>query len=221
MYDSENGLQILASNNDAALRVFDAATFKLITRYDYPWAVNFTAMRPGSSLAAVVGDDKLTHLTDIKTGHTEMNLEGHHDYSFAADWHPAGNLLATGNQDTTTMVWDVRLPSTPLAILAGRMGAIRSVRFSPDGRFLAMAEPADFVHIYDVQSGFTKMQEVDIFGEISGISFTPLTDAFFVAIADITYSSLLEFERFSPSDEALGEPWSALSFPLATPITVP
>lgn len=38
------------------------------------------------------------------------------------------------------------------------MGAIRSLRFSPDGRFLAMAEPADFVHIYDVQAGFSQVR---------------------------------------------------------------
>ena len=35
--------------------------------------------------------------------------------------HPAGN------QDTTTLVWDIRYPAAPLAVLAGRMGAIRSV----------------------------------------------------------------------------------------------
>lgn len=29
------------------------------------------------------------------------------------------------------------------------MGAIRALRFSPCGRFLAVSEPADFVHIYD------------------------------------------------------------------------
>lgn len=34
------------------------------------------------------------------------------------------------------------------------MGAVRSLRFSSDGRFLAMAEPADFVHVFDVKSGF-------------------------------------------------------------------
>lgn len=43
---------------------------------------------------------------------------------------------------------------------AGRMGAIRSLRFSADGKFLAAAEPADFVHIYDVAAGFSTCQEV-------------------------------------------------------------
>lgn len=65
------------------------------------------------------------------------SLVGHQDYSFAVAWHPQGWLLATGNQDTTSLVWDMRYTSKPLAVLGGTMGAIRSLRFSPDGRWVA------------------------------------------------------------------------------------
>ena len=75
------------------------------------------------------------------------------------------------------------------------MGAIRAVRFSSDGRFMAMAEPADFVHVFDTESGYVKGQEIDLFGEIAGISFSPDAEALFVGIADRTYGSLLEFNR--------------------------
>lgn len=53
-------------------------------------------------------------------------------------------------------LWDVRNPSKALMVLQGEIGAIRSLRFSADGCFLASAEPADFVTIYDVQSNFEK-----------------------------------------------------------------
>mmetsp|Transcript_35217 Transcript_35217/g.78380 ORF Transcript_35217/g.78380 Transcript_35217/m.78380 type:complete len:493 (-) Transcript_35217:1439-2917(-) len=194
----QHGPCIMTSNNDAMLRVFSAETFKPITRVQYPWAVNYATMRPDSHLAAVVGDHTVTHLTDINSGATVAQLTAHRDFSFAAAWHPNGNMLATGNQDTTSVVWDIRHTSSPLAVLPGCMGAIRSLRFSSDGRYLAMAEPADFVHIYDVQSGFTQYQEVDLFGEIAGISFSPLADCFFIGISDMTYSSLIEFERWHP-----------------------
>lgn len=59
-------------------------------------------------------------------------------------------------QDTTTRVWDIRQPGKSLVVLSGRMGAVRSLRFSSDGRFLAMAEPADFVHLFDVEGGFKR-----------------------------------------------------------------
>ena len=34
-----------------------------------------------------------------------------------------------------------------------------------------------------------------MFGEISGVCFSPEADKFFVGIADATYSSLLQFNR--------------------------
>jgi len=43
-----------------------------------------------------VGDDPVTHLTDMRTGGSVATLAAHADYSFAAAWHPDGKLLATG-----------------------------------------------------------------------------------------------------------------------------
>ncbi len=64
------------------------------------------------------------------------------------------SLTSAYAQDTTTRIWDIRQPGKSLAVLSGRMGAVRSLRFSSDGRFLAMAEPADFVHVFNVKAGF-------------------------------------------------------------------
>ena len=67
----------------------------------YDWAVNFAAACPtNDSLVAVVGDDPVAQLTDLKSGKPVGALKGHLDYSFAAAWHPDGCLLATGNQVT-------------------------------------------------------------------------------------------------------------------------
>lgn len=123
------------------------------------------------------------------------DLRGHLDYSFASAWNPDGRTFATGNQDKTCRVWDVRNLSQSLAVLRGNLGAIRSIRFTSDGQFMAMAEPADFVHIFDIGSGYSKRQELDFFGEISGMSFSPDTEALFVGVWDRTYGSLLEYSR--------------------------
>lgn len=69
-------------------------------------------------------------------------------------------------QDSTTRVWDIRYLASALTVVRGRIGAVRSLRFSPDGNFLAMAEPADFVHLLDVKSDFSRSQEIDLFGEV-------------------------------------------------------
>ena len=72
---------------------------------------------------------------------------------------------------------------------------MRSLRYSSDGRFLAMAEPADFAHVFDVAAGYAVEQEIDLFGEISGVAFSPCAQALFVGISDPSYASLLESRR--------------------------
>ncbi|KAF8072788.1 SPBC2A9.03 [Scenedesmus sp. PABB004] len=204
------GACVMTSNNDACVRLFDVAGARPRGRLALPWAVNYASLRPdgasvgGGSLVAVVGDDPATLLLDVRSGLEVMKLVGHRDFSFAVAWHPDGQLLATGNQDATTRLWDVRQPGASLAVLGGAMGAVRSLRFSPDGALLAAAEPADFVHVYALGPGGAPagVQEVDLFGEISGTSFSPDGAALFVAVSDALYSSVLHFSRAPPRPRA-------------------
>lgn len=196
IYRTSNGsMQIMAANNDAHVRVFDTEHFTMLNRLSFPWSVNNTSVSPDSKLLAVLGDSADCLLADAQTGKTVETLKGHLDYSFASAWHPDGRILATGNQDMTCRLWDIRNPSSSVAVLKGNIGAIRGIKFTSDGRFMAMAEPADFVHIYDTASDYCKRQDIDLFGEIAGISFSPDTEALFVSVADRTYGSLLEFNR--------------------------
>ncbi|KAF7146542.1 hypothetical protein RHSIM_Rhsim04G0007600 [Rhododendron simsii] len=154
-----------------------------------------TSLSPDGKLLVIVGDNPDGILVDAATGKTVMPLVGHLDFSFASAWHPNGLTFATGNQDKTCRIWDARNLSKSVAALKGNLGAIRSIRFTSDGRFMAMAEPADFVHVYDAKSGYEKEQEIDFFGEISGMSFSPDTESLFIGVWDRTYGSLLEFGR--------------------------
>lgn len=126
---------------------------------------------------------------------TVAAVVGHLDYSFASAWHPEGRIFATGNQDKTCRVWDIRNLSTPVATLKANMGAVRSIRFSSDGQFLVMAEPADFVHIYNTKENYERRQEMDFFGEISGVSLSPDDESIYIGIWDRTYASLLQYNR--------------------------
>lgn len=48
---------------------------------------------------------------------------------------------------------------------------------------------------YDTSKNYEREQMLDVFGEISGVSFAPDQSALFVGIFDRTYKSLIEFER--------------------------
>ncbi|KAJ3286793.1 hypothetical protein HK104_008880, partial [Borealophlyctis nickersoniae] len=173
------------SSNDERVRAMDLTTMQVTSAFPFPWPVNCTTLSPDRRMLCVVGDDTDTLLVDAKSGETLRTLSGHIDYSFACAWHPSGRLVATGNQDMTTRVYDTRNMSRTLAVLGSRLGAVRSLRFSDCGRWLCAAEPADFVHLYDVGfaggGGFAtgsgdwtfRSQVIDFFGEIAGVGFTP------------------------------------------------
>ncbi|KAI3499321.1 hypothetical protein L1887_35116 [Cichorium endivia] len=96
------------------------------------------------------------------TGYPHMRvalLNVHLDFSFASTWYPDGYTFATGNQDKTCRVWDVRHLFKSITALKANFGAIRSIRYSSDGQFMAMAKPTDFVHVFDVKNGYEKEQE--------------------------------------------------------------
>jgi WD40 repeat protein len=190
------GTRVLTSNNDSVVRLFDVTTFKCLNNFRFEWAVNYAVPSPDRKMLAVVGDSPAGILADFSTGKPILSLEGHLDFSFAVAWHPEGNLLATGNQDSTTRLWDVRNTKEAITVLQGRIGAIRALRFSNDGKFLAMAEPLDFVHLFDLKDNCNRCQEIDLFGEVAGVAFSPDCESFFVGTEDLTYGSLLEFNRF-------------------------
>ncbi|XP_078149005.1 putative WD repeat-containing protein C2A9.03 isoform X1 [Carex rostrata] len=187
--------RVICGNNDSFVRVLDTDKFSLLNRFPFPWSVNSTSVSPDGKLLAVLGDSPDCLTADPQSGKVVSTLKGHLDYSFSCAWHPAGHILATGNQDTTCRLWDVRYSSESLAVLKGNMGAIRGIKFSSDGNFMAMTEAADYVHVYDTKAEYSAAQEMDLFGEISGISFSPDCESLFVGIADRTYGSLIEFKR--------------------------
>ncbi|XBI09259.1 uncharacterized WD repeat-containing protein C2A9.03 isoform X4 [Aegilops tauschii subsp. strangulata] len=188
-------VHFLASNNDCGLRDFDMEKFQMCNHFHFDWAVNHTSLSPDGKIIAVVGDNPDGVLVDASSGKVIHELSGHLDYSFASAWNPDGRTFATGNQDKTCRIWDARNLSKSVAVLGGNMGAIRSIRYTSDGKFLAMAEAADFIHIFDVGSGYDRKQELDFFGEVAGISFSPDTEALFVSVHDRNYSSLLQYSR--------------------------
>ncbi|GJN29525.1 hypothetical protein PR202_gb17753 [Eleusine coracana subsp. coracana] len=197
---TSGSLRITVSNNDCGVREYDMERFQLLNHFRYNWPVNHTSVSPDRKLLAVVGDDRDALLVDSRNGKVTSTLVGHLDYSFASAWHPDGRTFATGNQDKTCRVWDIRNTSTSLAVLRGNIGAIRCIRYSSDGRFLLFSEPADFVHVYSADADYKKRQEIDFFGEVSGITLSPDDESLFIGVCDRVYASLLQYRMIHQFD---------------------
>ena len=48
------------------------------------------------------------------------------------------------------------------------------------------------------------LQEIDFFGEIAGIAFSPEADSLFVGVSDLTYASMIQYERVTTDHEQVG-----------------
>jgi len=92
--------------------------------------------------------------------------------------------------------------------LPAKMGAIRSVHFSPDGKYLAIAEPADYVHVYDTSSGlYEDKQTIEFIGETAGVNFDPSGNSLFIGNADDLVGSIYEFNRVRTRECESGWSW--------------
>lgn len=182
-------------SNDKQIRTLDTSRARTVSAHAFPWAVNASATAPDSRLRVVVGDSTDIFVVDAERGRTEFVLPGHTDYGFAAAWSGDGFTIATGNQDRTVRIYDARNFSKTVKVLPMRMAGCRSLRFSPGGsRVLAMAEPADLVHVIDAV-GWNDAQTLTFWGEIGGIEFEPDGEGLIVANCDPFVGGLMQWGR--------------------------
>ncbi|KAI9225054.1 quinon protein alcohol dehydrogenase-like superfamily [Blastocladiella britannica] len=192
-YDRAGVLGAIVSSNDAKVRRMAVETRVTVMQLDLDWAVNCATQSPNQQMLCVVGDSADTLLYDARNGTQIASCNGHADFSFAAAWSPNGQHFATGNQDKSCRIYDIRNLSKTLHVLKSRIGAVRSLRYSAYDGTLAIAEDADYVSLVDARVG--AVQALDFFGEISGIAFSPDGAALYVGNADAAYGSLVEYRR--------------------------
>lgn len=149
-------------------------------------------------------DSDVLDIIDLRSHKCVMNLTGHIGYTFSCDWDPnGGHYLATGNEDHTCRIFDIRKSDRSLYVLPARMAAVRNVKFSPDSLILAVMEESDFVTLYDVKSNFKECSTIDLFGETSGVTFSPDSEYFYIGCSEPERGGIFEFRRQPSSNDIL------------------
>ncbi|KAF8930412.1 hypothetical protein BGZ58_008255 [Dissophora ornata] len=191
------------STNDFQVKRIDLTTLETTATFPTEWFVNYTSQSPDRHMIAVVGDDLEGQVMSTNSQEKIASLKGHQRHSFSAAWSPDSMMLTTGSDDRSTCIYDSRMMLNPVHILSTDiMDSVRSLRYSPCGRYLVMAEDRNFVHIVDTTVDYSKAQKIDFVGDISGISLTPDGESLFVGMSScVDFSSILEFERLRPNCE--------------------
>ncbi|KAK9481059.1 WD40-repeat-containing domain protein [Lipomyces japonicus] len=209
--EAGNSPQAVFSCNEGFVRTLDLQTCKVISEHSYPWPVNCQATSPDGKSRLIVGDALDAMVVDTRSGAKLFDLTGHKDYGFACAWSSDQHTIATGNQDMSCRVYDLRFSNRALHVLGARIGAVRSLRFDHTGKFMIMAEPIDYVHVVDTRSNeLARGQVIEFWGEIAGAGFAPYSqfddDSIWIANSDALVGGIMHFERNSNDvDDVIGD----------------
>ena len=163
---SPDGKSLASGNADGVVKVRSVANGMTIASLDAESGLNVLAIAyspHGKTLAS--GNGCTIELWDVVSRKSIDTLKGHScdlvtyaHGNYAGQYIPAvksvafspdGKTLASGSQDKTIKLWDVR-SSKNIATLTGHDGDVESVAFSPDGKTLASASDDMTIKLWNV-----------------------------------------------------------------------
>lgn len=123
-------------------------------------------------LASGNGFEKEVWILDMASGREVDTLAGHTAPLRCTTWSPDGNLIATGAQDSSAILWDARNGAL-LYRLSGHLGSVVYTVFSYDGKLLATLSSDKTARIWDTSTGkMLRMFQAD--GESANeVQFSP------------------------------------------------
>lgn len=120
------------------LKVLDAQTGELQAEMTLASDVQSIAWHPTGKQLAASDESQEIVVFNCQTGEESMRLRGHTGKVFDIDWSPQGTRMASVSDDESLILWDV-VEQRPIVSWRGDL-PIRAVRWSPDGKRLAMVD---------------------------------------------------------------------------------
>ena len=166
---SEDG-KTLAYAHGLDIRLQDAGTGEEKMRLTgHERGMHSVVLSPDGDTLASGSEDTTIRLWDMHTGEHKRTLKGHEHRVYSVAFSPDGKTLASGSDDNTIRLWRVDTGETE-KILTGHAGefegvdngpssveGVKSVAFSPDGKTLASGGGDNVIHLWDVETGKSKM----------------------------------------------------------------
>jgi WD40 repeat protein len=141
---SPDGATLVSANFDNDVRIWKTQSGELVRKIeDLTGAMFASAFTPNGSELVMGGLDETVYILDAKTYALKRTLKGHGETIAALAISPDGRTLVTGGFDVVTVAnpvklvfWD--LASAAITKTAHSPHAVSALKFSPDGKWLAM-----------------------------------------------------------------------------------
>eukprot|EP00818_Percolomonas_sp_WS_P003459 CAMPEP_0117439308 /NCGR_PEP_ID=MMETSP0759-20121206/2499_1 /TAXON_ID=63605 /ORGANISM="Percolomonas cosmopolitus, Strain WS" /LENGTH=837 /DNA_ID=CAMNT_0005231021 /DNA_START=98 /DNA_END=2607 /DNA_ORIENTATION=- len=129
------------------------------------------------------------------------------------DFHPFGDYFASGSQDHSVKVWDMKRKNC-LQTYKGHVKGISALRFTPDGRWLVSGDSQGDVKLWDLTAGKILTQFCSHKGAITCLDFHPTEFLLATGSEDgsVRYWDLDRFQLASGTQRDETEPLQCVSF---------
>lgn len=139
--------EVWVSGNKLAIWMYDLNGGR--GKQELHTGLRINKMATSGNLISLACDAKEISVFDKRTNRLEYTLEGHEDFNMSVAMHERSPLLASGSQDMTVRLWDLRNPTQAVAVFPAEFAAVQKVLWADDADRLLFAEEMDLLHEVD------------------------------------------------------------------------
>ncbi len=145
---SADGRRLVSGGYDGVINLWDADSGELLVGLQSDDMVDGVAISPDGRRIAAAERDGVVYVFS-ESGDLVRMLVAHDEFSIlAVDFGVRGDIVVSGGDDATIRFWDAATGQLLRTLLTE--GEIGSLRFSPDGRYLACTTWGGEVMIWGV-----------------------------------------------------------------------
>ncbi|CAK58022.1 unnamed protein product (macronuclear) [Paramecium tetraurelia] len=164
--DFINNQEILVSDNDNQIRIFDAENLnkeKYLRNCSH--CVNHCAISNHVIIACL--DQPLILGFDRRDSRPFLTLKGHVCNNFVAQFDPMDSMkVATSGEDKKCLIWDLRKHQVPFDQVEAISKPFYNILYNNQGQLICI-ESDDFVQIFNLENS-KLYQVIDFFGKCGG-----------------------------------------------------
>jgi WD40 repeat protein len=156
---SPDGARLLSGGVDKTLKLWDAATGRLIRTFAGHTSVISVAFSPDGTRLLSGSQDRTLKLWDAATGQVIHTFAGHAGRVLSVAFSPDGTRIVSGSDDTTLRIWDAATGSLMATLIDDHAGEWLAA--TPAGFFAASARGAEMLNIVRGLDAYSAMPLYD------------------------------------------------------------